>query len=166
MTESQIAMLMGQNLFGASSDNQFDLRKAVISGSEFIPQLNVTRVFEDKIRDTFGLDMFYVRTRVLQNWLIDISGQTTTVSSDTLSRYFDQSELYAGKYVTDSIFAHASMSVQNDPLAGANKLGIDSEVGVELDSPFGLIQWTMDKKSWDKLLISDQSLSLSWKLSY
>ncbi len=166
MTESQIALLMGQNLFGASSDNQFDLRKAVISGSEFIPQLNVTRAFEDKIRDTFGLDMFYVRTRVLQNWLIDISGQTSTASGDTLSRYFDQSELYAGKYVTDSIFAHASMSVQNDPLAGANKLGIDSEFGVELDSPFGLIQWTMDKKSWDKLLISDQSLSLSWKLSY
>jgi translocation and assembly module TamB len=166
MTESQIALLMGQNLFGTSSDSQLDIRKAVITGSEFIPQLNVARVFQDKLRDVFGLDMFYLNTQVLQNWLIDVSGQSPSTPSSTLNRYFDQSELYAGKYLTDSIFAHASMRVENNPLAGANTLGLDSELGLEMDSPFGLIQWSMDKKSWDNLVISDESLSLSWKLAY
>jgi hypothetical protein len=110
--------------------------------------------------------MFYVSTKVLQNWLINVSGQSPSTPNDTLGSYFDQSELYAGKYLTDSIFAHASMNVQNNPLAGANTLGIDSEFGLELNSPFGLIQWSMDKKSWDNLVISDESLSLSWKLAY
>ncbi len=165
MTESQIALLMGQNLFGASSDNRVDIRKAVISGTEFIPQLNVTRAFENRVRDTFGLDMFYVRTKVLQNFFIDISGQADR-TGDTMGRYLDQSELYAGKYLSDSIFAHGSTRIREDPLAGANTLGIDSELGVELDTPFGLIQWNVTPKSWDNLLISDQSLSLSWKLSY
>jgi hypothetical protein len=166
MTETQIALLMGQNLLGASADSQVDIRKAIISGSEFIPQLNVARIFEDRLRDLSGLDMFYVSTKVLQNWLINVSGQSPSTPNDTLGSYFDQSELYAGKYLTDSIFAHASMNVQNNPLAGANTLGIDSEFGLELNSPFGLIQWSMDKKSWDNLVISDESLSLSWKLAY
>jgi hypothetical protein len=103
---------------------------------------------------------------VLQNWLLDFSQQPGAPRGDTLSRYFDQSEIYAGKYLSDSIFAHASFRLSADPLDGANKLIPDSELGVELDTPFGLIQWNVAPKSWDKLLISDQSLSLSWKLSY
>ena len=165
MTESQIAALMGQNLFATSSDNRIDLRKAVISGSEFIPQLNMTRILENRVRDTFGLDMLYLKTKVLQNWLIDISGQSASATGDTMGRYLDQTELYAGKYISDSIFAHASTRLREDPLAGANTLVIDSEIGVELDTPFGLIQWTVAPTNWDHLLISDQSISLSWKLS-
>ena len=51
-------------------------------------------------------------------------------------------------------------------LPATHKPELDSELGVELDSPFGLIQWNLDPKHWDDLLISDQSLSISWKLSY
>ena len=170
---------MGQNLIGASSNGTLNgdaadtIRKAVISTSDlFIPQLNVTRVFEDKVRETFGLDMFYFRTQVLQNWLIDLSSSTPTTSGNALSRYFDQTEFYAGKYLNDLTFTHASLSLIGDPLAGSNtltlnsSLGMDFELGVELDSPFGLIQWNVDPKTSENQLIVDQSLSLSWKFAY
>ena len=179
MTESQIALLMGQNLIGASSNGSLTgdtadaIRKAVISTSDlFIPQLNVTRVFEDKVREISGLDMFYFRTQVLQNWLIDLSSPTPTTSGNALSRYFDQTELYAGKYLNDLTFTHASLSLIGDPLAGSNtltlnsSLGMDFELGVELDSPFGLIQWNVDPKTYENQLIVDQSLSLSWKFAF
>ena len=179
LTEAQIALLMGQNLIGASSNGTLNgdaadtIRKAVISTSDlFIPQLNVTRVFEDKVRETFGLDMFYFRTQVLQNWLIDLSSSTPTTSGNALSRYFDQTEFYAGKYLNDLTFTHASLSLIGDPLAGSNtltlnsSLGMDFELGVELDSPFGLIQWNVDPKTSENQLIVDQSLSLSWKFAY
>ena len=166
MTESQIAALMGQNLFRATSASSIDIRKAVISGTEFIPQLSLVRDFENRVRDTMNLDMLYVRTQVLQNWLIDVSSQTTASSADAMGRYLDQSELYLGKYLSDSIFAHASVRAAKDPLAGNNIPVIDSELGLELDTPFGLIQWNVTPKNWDKLLINDQSLSLSWKLSF
>jgi len=171
MTESQIATLMGQNFLGASSDNKIDIRKAVISGSEFIPQ-HLSRALEDKVRDTFGLDMFYFKTQVLQNFFIDFAGQSSTSSGNALGRYFDQTEFYAGKYLNDSIFSHVSLSFNGDPLAGANtltlksSLGIDLELGMDLDTPFGQIQWKVDPKSFDGLIIRDQSLSLSWKLAY
>jgi translocation and assembly module TamB len=167
MTEAQIAVLLGQDLFGASSDNSVDIRKAVISGTEFIPQLNVTRVLQDNVREAFGLDMLYLRTKVLQNWLFDISAtKAEKEETNTMSRYLDQTEFYAGKYLTDSIFAHVSLGYRDDPLAGPDESPLNSELGVELDTPFGLIQWNVDPKKPENLLISDQSLSLSWKLSY
>jgi len=167
MTEAQIAILLGQNLLGVSEDESLDIRKAVISSSEFIPQLNVTRAFENKVREIVGLDILYLRTQVLQRWLIDISGDSEDATGNPLSRYLDSTELYAGKYLSDSIFAYGSVRLEDeDPLAGKDKLGIDSEFGVELDTPFGLVQWTIAPSHWDDLLISDQSLSLSWRLSY
>ena len=157
MTESQIALLMGETLVGASPNGAPTVagvdtfRKAVISTSDLIvPQLNFARLFEDRIRDTFGLDMFYFRTQVLQNWLIDLSGNVPTGTGDALSRYLDQTQLFAGKYVTDSIFSHASLSLISNPLAGSNTLtlnsdlGVDLELGIEMDSPFGIFQWNVD----------------------
>jgi translocation and assembly module TamB len=164
MTEAQIAILLGQNLLGVSRDEGLDIRKAVISTSEFIPQLNVAKAFESKIREMAGLDILYLRTQVLQRWLIDISGESE--AGNPLSRYLDSTELYAGKYLSDSIFAYGSARLREDPLAGSDRLRIDSEFGLELETPFGLVQWTIAPSHWNDLLISDQSLSLSWKLSY
>jgi translocation and assembly module TamB len=164
MTEAQIAIFLGQNLLGVSRDEGLDIRKAVISTSEFIPQLNVVKAFESKVREMAGLDILYLRTQVLQRWLIDISGESA--AGNPLSRYLDSSELYAGKYLSDSIFAYGSARLREDPLAGSDRLRIDSEFGLELETPFGLVQWTIAPSHWNDLLISDQSLSLSWKLSY
>jgi hypothetical protein len=168
MSEAQIALLLGQNLLGISENESLDLRKAIISSSEFLPQLDIAKAFENKVRDMAGLDILFLRTQVLQRWLIDMSGsgEGGDYYENPIGRYLDRTELYAGKYVSDSIFAYGSARLREDPLAGALGLRIDSEFGVELDTPFGLLQWTIAPNHWDDLLISDQSLSLSWKLSY
>ena len=55
-----------------STDNSVDIRKTVISGTQFIPQLDVTRRFDGPgPRQPSGSTIIYVRTQVLQNWLID-----------------------------------------------------------------------------------------------
>jgi hypothetical protein len=168
LTEAQIAALMGQSLFGNSNDTSLDLRKTAISASEFLPQLDVVRNLENQVRDVFGLDIFYLRTQVLQNWLIDISGQpATTSSNNTLARYFDQSSVYAGKYLNNSIFAYGSMGIQESaPLVGTDAIIINWNLGLELDAPFGRLTWAFAPEDWKNLKFSDQSLSLSWKLSY
>ena len=167
LTEAQIAALMGQNVFGTTSDSAMDLRKTAISASEFIPQLNVTRAFENQVRDVFGLDIFYLRTQVLQNWLFDISGQPAAVAGNPLGRYFDQTSLYAGKYLNDSIFAYGSLGIQESaPLVGTAASIINWELGFEMDAPFGRITWAFAPQDWKNLKFSDQSLGLSWKLSY
>ena len=85
MTEAQIALLMGQNLLGATQNSAssvapiLDIRKAAISASDLIiPQINFTRVLENRDSEATGLDMFYTRGQFLQNWLIDLSSPTRT----------------------------------------------------------------------------------------
>jgi translocation and assembly module TamB len=165
MTEAQIASLMGQNLFGATADSSLDIRKAVISGSELIPQLNVARAFENTAREFLGVDILSMRTLVLQKWLVDFTGQSQAAEAAPLGRYFDQTEIYLGKYLSDSVFAHASMSLHEAPLAAVYPLTLDSELGVELDTPFGIVQWNVTPKHFENLLVNDQSLSLIWKFS-
>ncbi|HET7838866.1 MAG TPA: translocation/assembly module TamB domain-containing protein, partial [Rectinemataceae bacterium] len=165
MTEAQIAALLGANLLGVTAEEPVDLRKAVISTSEFIPQLNVSKAFERRVRDTLGLDVFFLHTEVLQRWLIDLSDPTTTSAVDPLGRYLDQTALYAGKYVADSVFVHGSARLREDPLVRASGLRLDSELGLEFDTPFGLVQWSVAPSHPENLFISDQSLSITWRLS-
>jgi Uncharacterized protein conserved in bacteria len=172
MTEEQIALMLGQDLFSANDGSQVDWRKAVISSSELIPQLNFARQIGNAARDAVGLDMLSLRTKVLQNFLIDITDNQKSAATDetqtagiSLGSFLDKTELYAGKYLSDSIFAYGSVRLEEDPLAGALNIGINSELGVELDTPFGLIDWSVAPKNWDKMLISDQKISLSWRLS-
>ena len=171
MSEGQIAGLLGQNLIGATSDTSLDIRKAAISASisasELIPQFDVVRLYENKVRDAFGLDILYLRTQVIQNFLSDISGQTNNVSGNPLARYFDQTSIYVGKYLNDSIYTYGSIGFQESaPLVGTDTSIINWDLGIELDAPFGRLTWALAPEDWKNLKFSDQSLSLSWKLSY
>ena len=166
MSESDIASLLGTGLFDVSSDQTIDFRKAVISSSEFLPPLNVAKVFEQRVRDGLGLDVFSISTQFLQRWLIDVSNPTQTATTDPLGRYLNQTALYVGKYIGDSVFIHGEARFQEDPLVSGQPLRIDSELGIEFDTPFGLVQWSIAPTRPDSLYISDQSLSLTWRLSY
>jgi len=128
----------------------------------------VARVLENKIRDAAGLDIFYLRTQVLQNWLIDMS-ETAKVTDTTnpLARYFDRTSVYLGKYLNDSIFTYGSMGLrESTPLVGSTTSIINYQLGLELDAPFGRLAWALAPEDWKTLKYTDQSLSLSWKLSY
>jgi hypothetical protein len=167
MSETEIATMMGQSMFGAEGDKGPDMRTTAISASEFIPQFNVSRVLEDKIRDAAGLDMFYLRTQVLQNWLIDMSASKPTDNANPLARYFDRTSVYMGKYLNDSIFAYGSMGLrESTPLVGIVTSTLNYELGLELDAPFGRITWALAPDDWTTLKWTDQSLTLSWKISY
>jgi hypothetical protein len=164
MGEGQIATLLGANLLGASEGEDFSLKKAVIAGSELVPGLDVATVFEEKVREALGLDIFFVQTQLVQRWVMDLAGLGTDRSQGSLASYLDDSTIYAGKYIGDNIFLHASAFFQKDPLVPSGPLRLDSEFGIELEAPFGLLSWSVAPKTPQSLFISDQSLSLSWKL--
>jgi hypothetical protein len=86
--------------------------------------------------------------------------------TDPLGRYLDQTEIYAGKYLGDKVFFSGSARLREDPLVDTSRLRLDSEIGIEFDTPFGLVQWKIAPSRPENLFISDQSLSLSWRLSY
>jgi hypothetical protein len=113
------------------------------------------------------MDIVYIRSSFMQRWLLDLTKPATESNpEDPLARYLDQSELYVGKYLTDSVFLHAGLRFREDPLVSSTRLRLDSEFGIELDSPFGLINWSITPSFNEGSLVTGQELSLSWRFTY
>jgi hypothetical protein len=169
MSETQLIALMSGGVLPTDTNNSpLDIRSAVISSSEFIPQLNIFKSFEQKVQKTLGLDIVYIRSTFLQRWLLDVTKPSTQPApEDPLAYYLNQTELYFGKYLTDSAFLHASLRVREDPLVSASRLRLDSEFGIEFNSPFGLISWSITPAlGTEGSFVTSQKLSLSWQFSY
>ncbi len=168
MNETQlIALMSGGVLASDTSNSTLDIREAAIASSEFIPQLNIFKLFERNVQKALGVDIVFIRSSFLQRWLLDLTKPSTeTNPEDPLARYLDQSELYIGKYLTDSAFLHAGLKFREDPLVSSTRLRLDSEFGIELDSPFGVINWSITPSLSEASLVTGQSLSLSWRYVY
>ena len=167
-TETElVSMMSGGVLAVDTSDDSLNLREAAIASSEFIPQLNIFKRFEQGVQKALGLDIVLIRSSFIQRWLLDLTKPATEANpEDPLARYLDQSELYVGKYITDSAFLHGGLKIKEDPLVSSSRLRLDSEFGIELESPLGLINWSITP-SWDEgSFVTGQQLSLSWRYVY
>jgi hypothetical protein len=170
-SESDIALLLGQNLLGVADGGDLNLANIAISGMDFVPQLNLTKAFEASVREALNLDVFYIHSLTLQRLLFAVanpgSGAAVKGLGENLKDYLGDTSVFAGKYLSDSVFAHASARLTSEPLVPLQMFGVglDSEVGVDFETPFGLLQWTFQPKHPEQLFIDDQSFNLTWKLS-
>jgi hypothetical protein len=166
LSEGEIVALLGESLFVSdSNEGELDVYHAIIASSEIISQSSVIRGFEDAVKDTFGLDMFSIRTEFFQRLLIDIF-LTDTSSMTNFAEYFDNTSIYIGKYLNDVLFFQAILTLQAaDPLVSEGTLTINSAFGLEFNTPFFLLQWSISPETLDTLFIGDQSISLFWTFS-
>ncbi len=166
-SETQLIAMMSGGVLAADTSETLNIREAAIASSEFIPQFNIFKSFERKVQTALGLDIVFIRSSFMQRWLLDLTKPATEANpEDPLARYLDQSELYVGKYITDSAFLHAGLKFREDPLVSSSRLRLDSEFGIELDSPMGLINWSITPSIDEGSLVTGQELSLSWRYVY
>ena len=144
-------------------DDTLGVREAVIASSDFLVQNALFRSFEQRVQKALGLDVVYLRSSFLQKWLLDITAQKP--SGAVLSEYLSGTEFYAGKYLTESAFAHFIVRMSENPLEKTGSLQLDYELGIEFDAPFGLLQWGMTKGN-EGTPLNNQKLSLSWRIRY
>ncbi len=154
----------GLTLLEPSSTTPLTIREAVIAGSEFLTQNSIFRSFEQRVQKTLGLDVLYIKSSFIQRWLLDITDPAHT-GNTPLSAYLTGTELFAGKYITDSAFAHFTLSMAQNPLEKTGALQLDSELGLEFQSPFGLLQWGLSFGKQGTPL-NNQTISLSWRINY
>ncbi|MCE1206715.1 MAG: translocation/assembly module TamB, partial [Spirochaetia bacterium] len=167
LPETQLIALMSGGVLALDTSKPLDIREAAIASSEFLPQFNIFKTFEQTVRKALGLDIVYIRSSFIQRWLLDLTKPATEpATEDPLARYLDKSEFYMGKYLTDSAFLYAALKFTENPLVSSSRLRLDSEFGIELDAPFGILDWSITPSLSEGSLVTGQKLSLSWQFQY
>jgi hypothetical protein len=176
---SEIVAILGGNIFQQAGSDSVNLTTALLSTSDVVTQFGLFRQFEDAVREQLDLDLFAVRTSVIQNVMlsavtpVDGTAQAVTPS---LGSYLDNTSIFMGRYLGDAVFGQAVVQLRSQdrqqPFAddpGIRRLGgvlIDSEISLEWQTPFFLLEWNFAPQNPEELFIRDNTFTFSWSFSY
>jgi hypothetical protein len=116
------------------------------------------RLFENTVRDTFGLDLFSMRTQVIQNLILGAVDNTPS-----LGEYFDNTTLLAGKYIGSDLFLQTMIQLRQSDSSNPE---LDSEFSMEWNTPYFKLLWELQPEHWEDLLVTDQKIGIFWSFSY
>jgi hypothetical protein len=181
LSQMEIFSLLGQSLTGAPEDESGGtIRRAFLnSTADVLAQWQVVRRLERNIRDFLNLDMFTVRTQILQNAIFRATGLHDPVDRiDSVGNYFDNSTVFLGKYFGPNVFGQAMVALRYDKnrvtfggiTPGGVALGggilLEANFGVEIRNPLFNIRWDFVPLHPENLFIQDNSISLLWSWSF
>jgi hypothetical protein len=179
LSQAEILSLLGQNFAGTpSEDPNESIRSMVYASGDFLTQFYAVRRFERVVRDFLHMDMFSIRTQLLQNVLIQATGLQDPVDTNgRVGNYFDNTTVFLGKYFGPDIFGQAMLSFRYDEnrttfgdiSQGGLTLGagvsLEADLGVELHGPLFDIQFNFAPRHLENMFVDDLSFTLLWKRS-
>lgn len=176
LSDVEIFSILGAGVFTDIGNEQIDLTSALLLTGDLVAQFAIIRNIEKKVRNIFNLDLFSLRTQMIQNLLLDRFIQKESVDqevySESFGRYLDNTTLYLGKYIGDDIFLQALLQINNlqfidTDLYATNKLLIESTISLEWQTPLFLLGFSVKPDFVDPVSsIHNTSLELSWGYSY
>ena len=182
LTQLEIYTILGQNLNSIQGNDNTDavqrfiltsttdLLTQFVASSDAFSQFVFLRQFERQARNFLHLDMFNVRTRLIQNAVVIGAtglGQSPVDRNNSVGNYFDNTTVFMGKYIGQDMFAQGMLTMkydENDTLFGGIK--IETDIGVELQSPYFNIRWDFNPYNPEKWSVNDISITLSWSKSF
>ncbi len=184
LSQVEILSLLGQNLGSPGVDGESVgieelVSSTVTSASDLFAQFYFIRAFERQVRDILALDMFSVRTQVLQNAILGAAFNALELESSQLDRraglgnYFDNTTVYMGKFIAPDLFTHLMLTMQIDetkPNSLFGGLEIVPDIGIEMKTPLFVLKWSFMPDSPESLLqldkfIADNAFSIFWSRS-
>ncbi|MDD9985692.1 MAG: translocation/assembly module TamB domain-containing protein [Spirochaetaceae bacterium] len=151
----ELRAMLGGPFADGTADEDVDLL-AVAGG--MATQFGVVRPMERALRDSLGLDLFSIRSQLVENLLRTPLG----VSSPDL---LDNTEIVVGKYLGDDLFFEALVRVESDTVSPVPELRTDLELSLEWATPFFLLEWSV-LPSLTNPFQTGSALSLSWSFNY
>lgn len=171
----EIANILGANLYTQFSGTQTDLTSALLVTGDIFSQFSVVRSFENQVKDVFNLDLFSLRTQMIQNVILErvLNQEITQAPGEegTVGRYLDNTTLFLGKYLGNDLFFEALLQIQQEPTTVGDfqqdELNFSMEVGLEWKTPLFLLNFSISPDFVEPLnSIQNTSLGLSWDYSY
>jgi hypothetical protein len=176
LSQMEIFSLLGQNLTGSPDNSDGAIQRAFMnSTTDILAQFSIVRRFERQIRDFLHLDMFSLRTQLLQNAVFSAAGLQDPVDrTGGVGNYFDNTTVFLGKYIGRDMFVQSMLSMRydknNSTLGG---LTFEPDIGVELQNPLFNIRWDFVPlhpermmANPEKMFIVGNSFTLTWRKSF
>ena len=175
MSDSEIATLIGGGLITGGPDDVFNISTAMLATTDIVTPFGIMNNVETSIRDALGLDLFSVRTQLFQNLVVGALEEPAQEPLDnngrSLGQYLDNTTVFLGKYLGSSLFlellvqirARNPLEPQGESLGG---IEVDAELGLEFQTPFFDLQWSVFPQNPQTLFVSDTTFSFSWGFSY
>ena len=141
------------------------------STTEIILQTVVFRPIEQRIRNILGLDMFSLRTQVLQNAVFEtVRNRDPDEQPATMGNYLDNTAVFMGKYFGPDLFGQAMLAFRYDPYRKEyGGMRPELNLGLDLRSPLFDVRWNVGPLYLESLYTGDfvrnQSISLIWRWS-
>jgi hypothetical protein len=150
----------------------------VLASGDFMTQFYAVRRLERAVRDFIHMDMFSIRTQLLQNIVILNTALRDPVDRNVgLGNYFDNTTVFLGKYFGPDIFGQAMLSFRYDEnrttfgdisqgdLTLGGGVSLEADLGIELNGPLFDIQLNFAPRSLENMFVDDISFTLLWKKS-
>jgi hypothetical protein len=171
LSQMEILALMGQSITGNQYNETNDsIQRAFLSStSDLLAQFVLVRQLEQQIRSFTRLDMFSVRTQVIQNAIFMATGliQQPVDRIATVGNYFDNTTVFGGKYIGQDMFVQGMLSMRYD--ANRTSLGgltFAPDFGVELQNPLFSIRWDFNPAHPENWFVNDNSITLTWNKTF
>ena len=174
----EIAQILGTNIYGPPGEQQLNLASALLLTGDIFSQFSVVRSFENQVKEAFNLDLFSLRTQLVQNVILDRVSredvQTTEENirqTDPLDRYLDNTTLFLGKYLGNDLFLEAMLQIRQRPTYVGElqdeELDFSMEVGLEWKTPLFLLNLSVTPDFTDpQESLKNTRFGLSWDYSY
>jgi hypothetical protein len=172
LTQIEIYSLLGQNPGIVQGNDSTDAAQRIFlsSTTNLLGSFIDIRRIEKQIRNFLRLDMFSVRTQILQIAVLNMTGglgQTPVDSNSRVGNYFDNTSVYGGKYISQDMFIQGMLSTrydENRPDFGG--LRFEWDIGIELQSPLFNIRWDFFPYHPENWWVNDNSITLSRSWSF
>jgi hypothetical protein len=167
LSQMEIFSLLGQNIAGNQFNEDTDsvLRAFSSSVTDLAAQFAVVRQVERVVRNFTRLDMFSVRTQVLQNAFFMSTGimQPAVDRIGRVSNYFDNTTVFGGKYIGQDMFVQGMLSMRYE---GERGVTFAPDIGVELQNPLFSIRWDFVPTHPENWYVNDNSITLTWNRTF
>lgn len=175
---AEVLAILGGNIFQQGNEEFTNLSTALLSTSDIVTQFGVFREFENAIRSRLDLDLFAIRTSVIQNLVLTAitpTDESTEQLAPTLGNYLNNTSIFMGRYIGESVFGQAIVQLRSsdfenpDEDDGIQRLGgvlIDSEISLEWQTPFFMLEWNLAPENPEELFIRDNTFTFSWSFTY
>ena len=169
-SETEIMELLGNIVTGDSKN----VSSLMFATGDYALQVMLIRRLENALRDLLNFDIFSLRTMIVQNALKQSFIREDQASKYTVGNYLDNSAVYIGKYFGNSLYADALFRLQYDKNRIQDSMSwqglvLRPELGLEMDSPFVKIRWSVAPKI-DEILenkwVPSSALTLSWEFNF